>query len=179
MEKRKFSEGLFDTELILKTLRIRAGQTILDAGCGNGYMAKIFSELVGNTGKVYALDTEKESINNLRNKTKNTNIKTLVGDITKMTELKDCSIDIVYLSTVFHTFSKIHIVGFEKEIKRISKRKSKIAILNIKKENTPFGPPIEMWCSPEELKQTLSFFPKELVNVNKYFYMQMFERIQI
>jgi ubiquinone/menaquinone biosynthesis C-methylase UbiE len=36
------------------------GQTILDAGCGNGCMSKEFSKLLNNTGKVYALDPSKE-----------------------------------------------------------------------------------------------------------------------
>jgi ubiquinone/menaquinone biosynthesis C-methylase UbiE len=62
-ETKKFSEGLLDDEIILKNLKITLGQTILDAGCGNGYMAKKFSVLVGNAGKIYALDPDKESIN--------------------------------------------------------------------------------------------------------------------
>ena len=42
---RKFSEGLLDDERILACLDIGAGQTILDAGCGSGYMALKFSQL--------------------------------------------------------------------------------------------------------------------------------------
>ena len=42
---RKFSEGLLDDEGILACLDIGAGQTILDAGCGSGYMALKFSQL--------------------------------------------------------------------------------------------------------------------------------------
>jgi 2-hydroxy-6-oxonona-2,4-dienedioate hydrolase len=42
----------------------------LDAGCGNGYMSKEFSKLVNNTGKVYTLDSEKEAIERLKEKTK-------------------------------------------------------------------------------------------------------------
>jgi ubiquinone/menaquinone biosynthesis C-methylase UbiE len=42
-KKRKFSEGLLDTRKIIDTLEIGLGQIILDAGCGNGYMAKKFS----------------------------------------------------------------------------------------------------------------------------------------
>ncbi len=53
----KFSEGLLNNETILAKLNICVGQTILDAGCGNGYMAKKFSELVGKTGKIYAKKT--------------------------------------------------------------------------------------------------------------------------
>jgi cyclopropane fatty-acyl-phospholipid synthase-like methyltransferase len=33
----KFTEGLLNSEMVLKALNIKAGQTILDAGCGNGY----------------------------------------------------------------------------------------------------------------------------------------------
>jgi ubiquinone/menaquinone biosynthesis C-methylase UbiE len=103
----KFSEGLLNDETILANLNICAGQTILDAGCGNGYMAKKFSELVGKTGKIYALDPDKQSIANLKREVEMTNIEAFVGDITKPTRLKAASIDLVYLSTVFHIFRRV------------------------------------------------------------------------
>jgi len=84
---------------------------------------------------------------------------------------------LVYLSTVFHIFSDIQIVGFEKEITRILKSKAQLAIVNIHKEETPFGPPLEMRSSPEELRQKLSLTPKELIEVGDYFYMQLFMNI--
>jgi ubiquinone/menaquinone biosynthesis C-methylase UbiE len=176
-ETRKFSEGLLDDEIILKNLRINLGQTILDAGCGNGYMAKKFSVLVGNTGKIYALDPDKESIDKLRKEVEKTNIEAFVGDITKTTAIEKSSVDLVYLSTVFHIFSDSQIVGFEKEVKRILKPRAKLAIINIKKENTPFGPPLEMRSSPEELRQKLSFTPRELIEVGQHFYMQIFVKL--
>jgi ubiquinone/menaquinone biosynthesis C-methylase UbiE len=176
-EKRKFSEGLLDDEKILTHLNIKAGQTILDAGCGNGYMAKKFSKAVGNTGKVYALDTDRAFIIKLRKEVENTNIEALVGDITGKTKLKNCSIDLVYLATVFHIFSNAQIIGFENEVKRILKPKANLAIVNIKKEDTPFGPPIEMRSSPEELRQKLSLSPGGLLEVGEHFYMQLFQKI--
>jgi len=174
----KFSEGLLNNETILANLNICAGQTILDAGCGNGYMAKKFSELVGTTGKIYALDPDKGSITNLKKEVeKKSNIDALVGDITKKTDLKDSSIDLVYLSTVFHIFSDIQIVGFEKEINRLLKPGAQLAIVNIHKKETPLGPPLEIRSSPEELRQKLSLTPKELIEVGNYFYMQLFVNI--
>ena len=68
-------------------------------------------------------------------------------------------------------------MGFEKEVKRILKSGAKLAIVNIKKENTPFGPPVEMRSSPEELRQKLSFTPGELIEVSEHFYMQIFVKI--
>lgn len=175
-ERRRFSEGLLDVATILDNLTIYPGQNILDAGCGNGYMSKRFSELVGNTGIVYALDPDKEAINNLKKEVNNTNIKPLVGDITKTTELRESSIDLGYLSTVFHIFSDEQITCFEKEIKRTLKSKATLAIVNINKEKTPFGPPLEMRFSPEELKRKLSLTPQKLITVGKHFYMQLFEK---
>jgi ubiquinone/menaquinone biosynthesis C-methylase UbiE len=174
----KFSEGLLNDEKILANLDICAGQTILDAGCGNGYMTKKFSELVGNTGKIYALDPDERSIANLKNEIEKTNIEAFVGDITKPTGLKAASIDLVYLSTVFHIFSESQIEDFVAEIKRILKPKARLAIVNIKKEDTPFGPPVEMRSSPEELRRKVPLTPKILVEISEHFYMQVFEDTQ-
>ena len=68
-------------------------------------------------------------------------------------------------------------MDFEKEINRILKPKSQLAIVNIHKKETPFGPPLEMRSSPEELRQKLSFTPKKLIEVGDYFYMQLFVNI--
>lgn len=173
----KFSEGLLNDETILENLGICVGQTILDAGCGNGYMTKKFSRLVGNTGMVYALDLDRGSIENLKKEIKKeSNIDVLVGDITKMTDLKDSSVDLVYLSTVFHMFSDSQIEDFENEMNRILKPNAQLAIININKEETPFGPPVEMRSSPEELREKLSFVPEKLIEVGEHFYMQLFRK---
>ena len=39
-------QSLLDEEIILKELNVQLGQTVLDAGGGNGYMAKNFADLV-------------------------------------------------------------------------------------------------------------------------------------
>jgi ubiquinone/menaquinone biosynthesis C-methylase UbiE len=176
----KFSEGLLNDAVILENLNICPGQTILDAGCGNGYMAKKFSKLVKKTGKIYALDPDKGSINKLKIEVENTvNIEPLIGDITKQTELNDSSVDLVYLSTVFHIFSDIQIVGFNRELRRILKPNAQLAIVNIHKEETPFGPPLEIRSSPEELREKIALTPNGLIEVGDHFYMQLFVNSQI
>ena len=174
--KGKSSESHLNKDIILKELNICSGQTILDAGCGNGYMSKEFSKLLNNTGKVYALDPDKAALDMLKEETKGTNIETIEGDITKRTQIKGSSVDLIYLSTVFHGFSEGKIDGFQKEIKRLLKANAILSIVEIKKEKTPFGPPLNVRFSPDELKEIITLIPKSLVDVGDYFYMQTFEK---
>jgi predicted methyltransferase len=57
---------LLNEAIIVKNLNICPGQVILDAGCGNGYMTKKFSPLVGKTGRIYAIDTDAQAIAKLK-----------------------------------------------------------------------------------------------------------------
>ena len=172
----KSSENLLDKSRILANLPIAPGQVILDAGCGNGYMAKEFSKLTGKMGMVYALDPNAVSIDVLKRETLGTNIEAFIGDITKQTNLTACSIDFVYISTVIHGFSVTQMTGFIKEVKRLLKSNGKLAIVEIKKEDTPFGPPLDMRISPEKLRTIIDLNPAQLVEVGAYFYMQLFDK---
>ena len=176
MKSRKFSEGMLNDDLILQSLCLKPGQTVLDAGCGNGYMAKKISNLVGKTGTVFAIDPEKESIRVLKKQVRETNIEALIGDITQTTEVRGCSIDLVYLALVFHIFSDDQVLRFEEEVRRVLKSDGKLAIVNIDKTDTPFGPPLEKRSSPEELIRKLSLTPFDCIKVGDHFYMQMFTK---
>jgi ubiquinone/menaquinone biosynthesis C-methylase UbiE len=174
----KFTEGLLDNERILKTLNIRAGQTILDAGCGNGYMSKLFSAEVTQSGKVYALDPDKQFINVLKNETRGTNIETIEGDITRPTRLDQSSVDLIYIATVIHGFSRNEMRSFLQEAKRLLKPNGILAIVEIEKKETPFGPPLNLRYSPEELKEIVPLFPVDTVPAGDHFYMQIFRNTE-
>jgi ubiquinone/menaquinone biosynthesis C-methylase UbiE len=172
----KFTEGLLSSEQTLKALNIRAGQIIVDAGCGNGYMSALFSKRVGPSGKVYALDSDTYFIKVLRSETKGTNIETIEGDITKPTLLKESSVDLIYISAVIHAFSKNQMQGFLQEVKRLLKPDAMLAIVEIEKKKTPFGPPLELRYSPEELRETIPLVPVNTVRAGEHFYMQIFRK---
>ena len=176
--KGKFTEGLLDNEVILKALNIKAGQTILDAGCGNGYMSKLFSESVSQSGKVFAIDPDKYFIDILKNETRDTNIEAIEADITRPTKLKQSSVDLIYISTVIHGFSKKQMQGFLGEVNRLLKPNGTLAIVEIEKKETPFGPPMQIRFSPEELNAIVPLVPANTIQAGKHFYMQIFHNIK-
>jgi len=172
---RKSTESFLNKELILKAINIQIGQTILDAGCGNGYMSKVFSKEVTESGKVYALDPNTEFIEVLRKETQGTNIEAMEGDITKPTQINRSSVDLIYLSAVIHRFSKQQMQGFLREAKRLLKPNAVLAIVEIEKKETPFGPPLNIRLSPEDLKDIVPLALLNTVQVGEHFYIQIFK----
>lgn len=168
------SEKLMDKPTIINALNIHPGQTVLDAGCGNGYMSKEFSRLVGDSGKVYALDPDEAAIKNLAEETHDTNITTLMADITLPTPLPAATFDLIYLSTVVHGFSPNQMEGFKKEIRRLLAPQGRLAIVEIVKRPTPFGPPMNLRFSPDELQKAVGMPSTITIDVGEHFYLQIF-----
>ena len=172
----KTSESLVDKKEVLRVLDIKEGQTILDAGCGDGYMAKEFAERVESTGKVYALDVDEIAIENLRKTAGTDIIKPVIGDISTGTSLEESSMDLIYISNVLHGFSESQMAGFARETRRLLKTGGILAILELKKEEMPFGPPINIRLSPGELKEKLPLKPKDTIDIGNYLYLQLLEK---
>jgi len=87
----------------LKEGGIKPGFQVLDYGCGPGSYLLPLVELVGNSGKVYALDIHPSAIQSAQNimaKNKLINVDTILSDC--KTELPDNSIDVVLLYDTFH-----------------------------------------------------------------------------
>jgi SAM-dependent methyltransferase len=51
-----------ETRLILDTLALQPGQAVADVGCGPGSMLYPFADVVGTSGKVYAVDVDPDAI---------------------------------------------------------------------------------------------------------------------
>ena len=88
---------------ILEEVGINPGFVLLDYGCGPGSYIKPTAELVGKSGKVYALDINPIAIQMVQNiiaKNQLKNVETIRSDC--KTGLPDSSVDIVLLYDTFH-----------------------------------------------------------------------------
>lgn len=143
-------------EIIFKELDLKKGDRFLDVGCGAGDYSIHASEIISETGKVYALDREKIADDFRKrvrlSRMKNIEIKTF--DIKETFPIESKSIDVCFIATVLHA---IDISNNEKnifnEIKRVLKPKGRLAIVECKKEDLSFGPPLKMRIAPEEIEQ--------------------------
>jgi len=96
-----------DCTTLLKSLRIKPGDTVCDLGSGNGFYTLKLAKLVGERGKVVAVDIQREMLELLKDAAaaeKITNIETVHGTVVDPKLPKD-SIDIVLLVDVYHEFS--------------------------------------------------------------------------
>ena len=92
---------------VLKKLGIRRGQTVLDFGCGYGIYTIPVAKIVGVQGRVYALDKDKEALDELMQKAGSAGLENIGRMETSgklEIELTDESVDVVFLFDVFHSF---------------------------------------------------------------------------
>ena len=58
----KSSKAFLNAERVLQETGLKSGDKFLDVGCGDGYFSIAAAKIVGNKGKVYALDSYEKSI---------------------------------------------------------------------------------------------------------------------
>jgi ubiquinone/menaquinone biosynthesis C-methylase UbiE len=92
------------TSLILEALKLKKGSVIADIGSGPGYFTYRFSHLVGDRGRVFAVDTVRkhlEYVEHFREKFRMPNITTIHTD-GKTIGLAGKKVDAVFLCSLYH-----------------------------------------------------------------------------
>jgi len=92
---------------VLQQIGISRGQAVLDFGCGYGTYTIPAARIVGEQGRVYALDKDKEALDELMQKGESAGLKNIermdtLGELE--IGLTDEFVDVVLLFDVFHSF---------------------------------------------------------------------------
>jgi ubiquinone/menaquinone biosynthesis C-methylase UbiE len=94
-----------DGEIFLRSIGVKAGQVILDYGCGAGHYTITSAKIVGKKGKVYAIDRDNGTLNRLMQTAESEGLKNIVPIKTSeesKIDLEDESIDVVLLYDILH-----------------------------------------------------------------------------
>jgi ubiquinone/menaquinone biosynthesis C-methylase UbiE len=109
------------TDRRLDTFAIQKGYTVVDWGCGTGRYLKQASELVGDSGTVYAVDIHQLAIEAAANIAKKYNLKNVHPVLTdgKTVNIPPLMADLVYALDMFHMVRDTR--AFLTELGRITK----------------------------------------------------------
>ena len=136
-------------------LGLTPGMTVCDLGAGTGYYAVRMARLVGDQGKVYAVDIQPRMLELLGKRLASAgikNIQPLLGGETE-TNLPEDSQDLIILVDVYHEFSKPR--EMLRSIRKALKDTGRLVLLEFRKEDPNVPIRLEHKMSLAEVKAEL------------------------
>lgn len=180
----KSSFDLINSEILKDVLPLKPGSVVLDLACGKGIYSMFLSEIVGDTGLIYAVDLWEEGLQILEKEVeekKITNILPILNDATKEIEIDDYSVDVCLMATVLHDFEEMNKSGAVLEqVKTILKPGGHLAVIEFKKNDGPPGPPKKIRLSEEQTEEMASRYglrTVRTVDIGEYNYLILFKSI--
>jgi ubiquinone/menaquinone biosynthesis C-methylase UbiE len=140
-------------DAILFGTGVKPGQVVADIGCGTGFFTIPLAKYVGETGKVFALDTSPTMIKELRKRTKHLKQVKPIHSHENRFPLAAESIDFVLLVNMVHELENWKL--FFKEVRRVLKRGGRVCVVDFKKKKMDMGPPLKVRLTQERLREML------------------------
>jgi len=141
---------------VLIQLAISSGSQIADFGCGHGFFTLPAAKIVGENGRVWAIDVLSEALEAVRSRAEIEGIKNIEiirGNLEKLggSKIPDSAADVVLLHNVlFQSQKKNEIL---KEAHRVLKPGGFLDIIDWLPEKASFGPQEGWRLSVEEAKK--------------------------
>jgi len=169
---------------IMEILDVRPGMALADFGCGSGHYVLEAGRRVGKSGKVYAIDIQKDMLGYVRSQAQQLglqNIETIWTDLemSEATRLKNDSVDLVIISNIlFQSENKEQVV---KEAHRVIKNGGRVVAIEWDVENqaNKFGPAMNSRISKQKAKdlfEAAGFFFEREFNPGDHHYGLIFRK---
>jgi ubiquinone/menaquinone biosynthesis C-methylase UbiE len=145
----------FNPEKMLADAGLRTGMVFVDVGCGDGFFTILAAQLVGEKGRVYAVDTDTLAVERLKRRAAEkglANVKAVVAEAEETVFCDGCA-DVVFYSIVLHDFHDPAKVLLN--AKRMLKPSGRLVDLDWKKKQTEIGPPVRIRFSEEQAQRLI------------------------
>lgn len=112
---------LFPIGKRLEKFDIRNGLKVVDYGCGPGSYIEHASQLIGDGGRIYAVDVHPLAIKSVMERVRKKNLKNVVPILSTgyPVDIESHSVDIIYALDMFHHVKDVR--SFLKELHRLIK----------------------------------------------------------
>lgn len=137
---------------ILAKIGLSPGMVLADVGAGSGYFALPAAEVVGPSGKVFALDLSEEMLGLLRAKNPPPQVEVLACGEARL-PLDNGAADLVLAAFVLHEAPDPK--AFLRELHRVARPGGRAALLDWLPIHEEEGPPLEERIPPEEAGRLL------------------------
>lgn len=154
---RKASDPRCKPGQIIRAISVKPGMHIADIGSGGGYFSMRFSGIVGNEGRVYAVDTNKTYLNVIDSSASKNGLKNIITVLSngQGMEIPENSIDCIFMRNVVHHIPDRS--GYFKKLKKYLKPAGRVAIVDYKKNRKKmFRKPPSHYISREALVKKLT-----------------------
>jgi ubiquinone/menaquinone biosynthesis C-methylase UbiE len=153
----KSSREFLDAARVLREIGLSEGQVVLDAGSGSGHFSRAAAAIVGTAGTVWALDSDQPSLDQLAREMFTNgirNIRPLLADLAEPLPLKSSSVDLCLMVNVLHGLVRDGTAAAAlSEIARIVRPGGRFVVVEFKKMEMDFGPPIEVRLEPGDVER--------------------------
>lgn len=143
----------WDPHRFLQRLDIQPEQTALDLGSGPGFWTLSLAELVGPSGKVWALDVSQEMLDTLAEQQPPAHVVPVLGELPAI-DLDTATVDFIWAAFVYHEVEG----DLAAEMWRVARPGGRVAILEWRPDTAgQSGPPADHRVWPDQVKVALHY----------------------
>lgn len=167
----------------IESAGILPGQNIADFGAGSGHYSIAAAKALMATGRVYAIDAQKDLLSKLKNQAAREglyNLEVIWGNIEKPNGVKlpDYSVDLVLLCNVF--FQAENKDDLIKETKRVLRLGGRVLVVDWADSFGNLGPPPEMIIKKDEMAeifQKAGFHLEKEISAGSHHYGMIYKKL--
>lgn len=167
-------------EQILQLIGLPAGAQVGHFGCGNGYFTFAAARIIGDMGRVWAIDVQRGILEQIKKEARLENLANIEIvwsdlEIPGAANVPSASLDLIVMANVLFQIKAKR--SFFQEAKRLLKDGGQILLVEWKKEKNHFGPPLALRVGPDEAREIagdIGFAEKNTFEAGRYHYGMVF-----